>query len=218
MAPMLKSEGPGRARCGYGSGVVDLSHTHARADALTGAKMHRCSRRRRCSRTQNHTHKPARTHARTHAHTHTHTHTPTPTQTHTATHYHTRSVTHTDAHTHRCAHTDAPRKIRIRHSTQRSGHAIAAVCHTHSFEGSDRCATFIDRIIGKTRASPAGPAQAAQARVSKQSHDPSRQRRVTNGTCFATRRRYQRCRWSILPLTIEGESSCGRFTVRRERA
>lgn len=164
------------------------SHTHARADALTGAKMPRCSRRRRCSRTQNHTNKPARTHTRTNKHPPTNTHTRALTHTHSVAHTdaHTHSVTHayahTQMHTHRCTQSHTHRKTRIRPAAQPSRHAIAAVCHTHAFEGSDRCATFIDRIIGKTRASPVGPVQDAQARGSKQSHDPSRHRRVTNGT------------------------------------
>ena len=128
--------------------------------------MPRCSRRRRFSRTQNHSHKPARTHTRTntctHSHTRTHARAHTQCSTHRCTHKQctTRICTHTDAHTHRCTQTHTHRKTRIRPAAQPSRHAIAAISHAYAFEGSDRCATFIDRIIGKNWwASPAGPAQ-----------------------------------------------------------
>jgi hypothetical protein len=188
MVPMLKSEGPGRSRCGYGSGVVDLTHMRAQtlsqaqrctdAVAVAGAVAHKITQ----------TSKRARTHAQTRAHTHaqrTHARAHTQCSTHRCAHTQctTRICTHKQCSTHRCTQTHTHRKRCIRPSAQPSRHAIAAVYHTHALERSDRCATFIDRIIGKTRwASPAGPAQDAQALGSKQSHDPSRHRRVTNGT------------------------------------
>ena len=89
MVPMLKSEGPGRARCGYGSGVVDL--THMRAQTLSQAQ--RCPDAVAVASavadkiTQ--TSQRARTHAQTHAHTHTHAHTRAHTCTRTHAHTHT---------------------------------------------------------------------------------------------------------------------------------
>jgi hypothetical protein len=161
---MLKSEGPGRARCGYGSGVVD--HTHMRAQTLSQAQ--RCpdavAVAGSVARKITHTNQRARTHAQTHAHTHTHAHTRAHTHSVAHTDAHTNSArhayAHTQMHTHRCTQTHTHRKTRIRPAAQPSRHAIAAISHAYAFEGSDRCATFIDRIIGKTRwASPAGPAQ-----------------------------------------------------------
>ena len=165
MVPMLKSEGPGRSRCGYGSGVVDLTHMRAQtlsqaqrctdAVAVAGAVAHKITQ----------TSKRARTHAQTRAHTHaqrTHARAHTQCSTHRCAHTQctTRICTHKQCSTHRCTQTHTHRKRCIRPSAQPSRHAIAAVYHTHALERSDRCATFIDRIIGKTRwASPAGPAQ-----------------------------------------------------------
>jgi hypothetical protein len=175
MAPMLESEGPGRARCAAIAAelLISLSHICAlrRSHRRKGAQM------QSLSQVQSHTKSHKQASAQAHTHKHTRTLTRTHTQCNTCTQMHTRSITHTQCNT------DAQRnETCIRPSAQRSRHAIPAVCHAHDFEGSDRCATFIDRNIGKTRASPVGPVQDAQARGSKQSHDPSRQRRVTNGT------------------------------------
>ena len=104
-------------------------------------------------------------------------HTKTVHDTHMHTHRCTHAYAHTQMHTHRCTQTHTHRKPRIRPAAQPSRHAIAAISHAYAFEGSDRCATFIDRIIGKTRASPVGPVQDAQARGSV----PSNRMTLANG-------------------------------------